>query len=83
MVFRTLTTGTRVRLIRSVPWLKYVRVGWVGEVTEMMRSFVEIRWDCGVADGTRSGSQAHLGSLRLAFSYIDCDYLEVLSNERH
>ncbi len=82
MVFQNLATGTRVRLANSIPHLRCIRVGWEGEVTEIMRSFAEIRWEGELGRTMGRSPETRCMSLRLALSYLDCESLEVVRKKK-
>jgi hypothetical protein len=82
MVFRTLSSGSRVRLVNAIPHMRWIRVGCEGEVTEIMTSFVEIRWESEAIHKARGTPENRSISLRQAFSYLDCENLEVVQRKQ-
>ena len=78
MVFKNLSAGTHVRLIKTVPHLKRIAVGWEGLVTEVMTNFVEIEWRGEEERPVGDGAEKCLVRLRFCFSRPDCEHLEMI-----
>jgi hypothetical protein len=62
--------------------MRWIRVGCEGEVTEIMTTFVEIRWESEAIHKVRGKPETRSISLRHALSYLDCQNLEVVQRKQ-